>query len=513
MNEVEENQSSLTVRATWYVFAKVLAFAFSFALPLLLVRRLSQSEFGVYKQIFLVVGTALTLLPIGFGMSAFYFLPREGQRRGQIVFNILLFYTIMGGLACLALTLYPTALAAIFNDPEFVGYAPLVGLVILLWVISSFLEIVVIANEEVRLATVLIVGSQFTKSVILLGAAISFGSVKSLVYAAIIQGALQTVILLSYLRARFGHFWRGFDWAVMRMQLAYALPFGFASFMLRANSEMHNYFVAYRFSPAEYAIYSIGCFNILLVDILGDSLGSVMIPRVSYLQSLGRRREIIELMARMMRKLAAVLFPVYVLLMITGREFITVLFTERYLSSWPIFAINLTLVPLALLVSAYDPVMRAYAEHRYFLIKVRVVLIAVLFIALWFGTRHFGLLGAIVTVVGVSVVERFVTAFKSASILGLTARDIFLLKDVGKLATAAIAAGVVALAARWLLHGSRPIIILAVCGVFFFFAYIAAIALMGVLTPPERKAIRQRVALLRRFTPWKPTAGALGEGV
>jgi O-antigen/teichoic acid export membrane protein len=511
MNEPEEKQSSLTVRATWYLFAKVLAFAFSFALPLLLVRRLSQYEFGVYKQVFLVVGTAMTILPIGFGMSAFYFLPRERERRGQIVFNILLFYTIMGGLACLALALYPTTLAAIFNEPEFIEYAPLVGLVILLWVVSSFLEIVVIANQEVRLATVLIVGSQFTKAVILLGAAISFGTVRSLVYAAIIQGALQTVILLFYLRASFGHFWRGFDWGVMRMQLAYALPFGFASFMLRANSEMHNYFVSYRFSPAEYAIYSIGCFNILLVDILGDSLGSVMIPRVSYLQSMGRRREIIELMARMMRKLAAVLFPAYVLLMVTGREFITVLFTERYLASWPIFAVNLTLVPLALLVSAYDPVMRAYAEHRYFLIKVRALLVAVLFIALWFATSRFGLLGAIVAVVGVSVIERLVMALKSASILGLTVRDISLLKDVGKLAAAAIAAGVVALVVRWLLHGTTPIVILAMCGVFFLSTYIAAIVLMRVLTPAERKAIRQRVMFLRRFTPRKPVAEALGE--
>lgn len=513
MNEAEQEGSSLTARATWYVFAKGLAFAFSFALPLLLVRRMSQHEFGVYKQLFLVIGTAITTLPIGFGMSAFYFLPREPKRRAQIVFNVLLFYTILGGLACLLLTFYPATLAAIFNDPEFIQYAPLVGPVIFLWVVSSFLEIVVMAHQEVKLATVFIIASQFTKAVILLAAAVTFGSVRSLVYAAIIQGALQSIALLVYLRARFGHFWRGFDWGVMRMQLAYALPFGFASLVLRANSELHNYFVSYRFGAAEYAIYSIGCFNILLVDILADSVGSVMIPRVSYLQSLDRRREILELMARMMRKLAAVLFPIYVLLMITGREFITLLFTERYLASWPIFAVNLTLVPLALLVSAYDPIMRAYAEHRYFLIRVRVVLVAVLFFALLFGTKRFGLLGAIGAVVVVSVIERFITAAKSASILGVTARDILLLKDVGKLATSAIAAGLGTIVIRWLILGARPITILIVCGFFFLFAYIAAIAGMGVLTSGERKAIRQRVALLQRFVFWKRPPNALGEEV
>jgi O-antigen/teichoic acid export membrane protein len=511
MNEADEKGSSLTVRAAWYLCAKLLAFALSFALPLLLVRRLSQHEFGIYKQVFLVVGTAITTLPIGFGMSAFYFLPRERERRGLIVFNILMFYSVMGALACLLLFFYPAALASIFNDVEFLEYAPSVGLVIFLWAVSSFLEIVVIANQEVKLATALIVTSQFTKALILLAAAISFGTVRSLIYAAIIQGTLQTIMLICYVRVRFGLFWRGFDWGVMRMQLAYALPFGFASLVLRANSELHNYFVSYRFGAAEYAIYSIGCFNILLVDILADSVGAVMIPRVSYLQSVGLRQDIIELMARMMRKLAAVLFPVYVFLLITGREFITMLFTDRYAASWPIFAVNLTLVPLALLVSAYDPVMRAYAEHRYFLIKVRVVLVALLFIALSFATSHFGLIGAIVAVVAVSVVERLVTTFKSAAILGVTARDLLLLKDVGKLAVAAAAAGVVVLIMRWVLLGARPLMILAVCGSLFLFTYLAAIIAMGILTPEERKSIRNRVALAQRFGHPKRAAEALGE--
>ena len=59
MNAPEKIGLSLTVRALWLLVAKILAFALSIALPLLLVRRLSQQEFGLYKQAFLVVGTAL----------------------------------------------------------------------------------------------------------------------------------------------------------------------------------------------------------------------------------------------------------------------------------------------------------------------------------------------------------------------------------------------------------------------------------------------------------------------
>jgi len=71
--------------------AKTVAYAFNFALPLVLVRRLNQHEYGLYKQVFLIVGTAVITLPVGFGMSAYYFLPRE-EARGRVVLNILLFY-------------------------------------------------------------------------------------------------------------------------------------------------------------------------------------------------------------------------------------------------------------------------------------------------------------------------------------------------------------------------------------------------------------------------------------
>jgi O-antigen/teichoic acid export membrane protein len=495
------------------MFARMLAFAFSFALPLLLVRRLSQHDFGLYKQLFLIVTTAMTTLPFGFGMSAFYFLPREREQQGAVVFNILIFYGVVGGLACLALIIHPALLGSIFNSSELIEYAPMIGLLSLLWMVASFLEIVAVANEESKLATLFIIAFQFAKAVLLLATAVSFGTVKSLIYAAIIQGGVQTVALVWYLRSRFGPFWKSFSWTVMRMQISYALPLGLAAFLLRAHSDLHNYFVAHKYDAATFAIYSIGCFNILLVEILVEAVGSVMIPRVSHLQSENRRREIIELVARMMRKLAAVFFPLYVFLLITGREFITMLFTEQYRASWPVFAINLTMIPLALLASAYDPVVRAYPEQRYFLIRMRAALLVVLVAGLWLGTNQFGLIGAIAVVVGVSAIERLVTAFKCGRMLGVTWKDVALLKDLARIGLAAVAAGVVTFAARLLTVGTRPILVMLVCGITFSIAYLVAIFRLGIISPDEREVIRQKMASLQSLSRWKRETTPLGEEV
>ena len=57
----------MTKRAALLALAKGLAFALAFPLPLILVRTLSQTEFGVYKQFSQVMLTALGLLSLHVG--------------------------------------------------------------------------------------------------------------------------------------------------------------------------------------------------------------------------------------------------------------------------------------------------------------------------------------------------------------------------------------------------------------------------------------------------------------
>lgn len=495
MTNPAEKSESLTGRALWIMSAKTLAFVFSFALPLLLVRRLDRYEFGLYKQVFLVVGTAVAVLPLGFAMSAFYFLPREPERRRQVVLNILLFNTTVGALACLALVVRPSLLAAIFRGSELTALAPLIGVVILLWIVSSFLEFIAIAHQESKLATVFIIIAQLTKTTLLLAAALVAPTVQTLVYAAVIQGALQSIILLVYLRSRFRGFWRSFEWPMMRRQLAYAVPLGLAGVLYTIQLDLHNYVVSYRFDAATFAVYSIGCFQLPLVAILSDSIGSVMIPRVSFLQKQNEQREIVMLTTRVMRKLAAIYFPLYALLLVVGLEFITVMFTTRYLDSWPIFAINLTMLPLSILI--LDPIVRAYAGQRHFIVKLHATLLVVLLAALWFATQRFGLVGAIASVVAVNFIGRLATAIKMARVVGVERGDVWLLKDVGKIALATLMAAAVTWLVRGALAGVKPFFVLAACGALFSLVYVAAILLLGVPTFEERDAVRRRFARVR----------------
>jgi O-antigen/teichoic acid export membrane protein len=508
MSHQQKQRSSLTVQAFWLLLAKTLAFMFAFALPVLLTRTLTQSEYGLFKQVFLIVTTATALLPLGFGMSAYYYLPREqdDKVRGQVILNILLFNFLMGAAACMLLIFWPGLIARIFRDPTIHSYSALVGVVIFVWLFSAFLEIVPVANQELRLAAFFIVAGQLSRTALLLTAAIVFDSVTALIYAGLIHGTLQSLALLWYVSSRFPRFWRAFDWSLTVKQIAYALPFGLAGLLYTIQTDLHNYIVSNRFSAATFAIYSIGVAQVPLIGILRDSVSSVILPRISFLQEQNQPREILQLLANAIRKLAAVYLPIYVVLLITGREFLTVMFTSAYVQSWPVFAINLTLLPLSLL--EVDAVVRAYEKHRFFLVKLQIALCIFMIPTVWYGVTRFGLVGAITSVVLVNFLLRVVLAGRFSLVLHARWRDLLLFKDVTKLAVASAIAGVIAVVVHSVLtsNGSRPFVVLVICSGVFAAVYVPAVWLLRIPTSDERERLRhpferlQQLVYFRRST-------------
>jgi len=432
---------SLREQSAWLLIAKIIGFALSSFLPLLIVRYLTQENVGVYREAFLVITNAIIILPLGFSMSAYYFLARETERRASAVFNILIFNFAAGSLACLLLNLFPQVVGNMLGSDDLTQLAPTMGVVIWIWIFSTFLETVAIANQEMRVATAFIVGSSLTKTLLFGSAVFAFATVESFLYAAIIQGLIQVFVLFAYLRSRFPRFWRTFDPAFFREQMKYAIPFGLTGILWIAQTDIHNYFVLHKFSAAEFAIYAYGCFEVPLIAMLSESVTSVLIPRMNALQLAGDRDEMIRLTARAMQKLAFFYFPVYVFLMITAQTFITTLFTQQYAASASIFVINLTLLPFSILIT--DPIVRSYKELGRLFLVTRILVLTSLIAVLYFGLASFGLTGMITAAVGAILIEKVIAETMVIRKLGLGLQHLSLMKDVAKIAVISVFAGIV----------------------------------------------------------------------
>lgn len=465
LEEKKTNQPSLALQGAWLLFAKTVGFVLSFLLPIMIYQTLSKTEVGIYQQVFLVIVTVSGVLPFGVSMSAYYFLSREKERKPFYICNILLFNFIVGGLACLFLNFYPQVLEDIFKDKEMTQFAPQIGIVIWLWVFSGFFETVAIANQEARLATVFIISAQLSKAVFMISAVYFYGTVGAMLNAANIQAVLETVALFVYLNSRFKGFWTSFDRDLFIKHLKYALPFGFAGFLWVLQTEAHNYFVGNRFSPEELAIYRAGCFQLPLLVLIYESISSVMIPRMSQLQSEGKNQEMIELTVRAMEKISLVYFPTYIFFFITAYTLITTLFTQKFADSVPIFLINITLLPFYVFIT--DPIVRAFELLGRFILQIRIFIVILLLLTLYYGVQHFSLEGMIAIVVVTSLIDRFLSLGKVWKTIGAKTSDIHLLKNIGKTAIAALVAGIPTYFVYNLVKLHTPDIAHQISGIFF----------------------------------------------
>ena len=434
-----EQPPRLAVQAFWLTASKLIAAALNVFLPILLVRLMPQTEYGVLKEALLFVSTAASVAMFGVGMSAFYFMPRHPERGGQIALNILVYNFIAGWIPFLIIVLYPQLLRSLFRTDDLAPLAMLLGFLVLLTLIASPVLQIPTALQDVRYSTILIVGTQIARVIMLAAAALWFGTVKGIIWAALLNQVLGFALLYWYVDGKFPRFWAHFDWQFFKEQLAYALPFGAWGMIWVIQKDLDNYFVSAMLGPRDYAIYSVGWVEVPLLTLTVESVASVMIVRVSSLEQENRKEDIRYVTAAATNRLAAIQFPLFAMLFVSGHDLIVLLYTKAYEQAANIFLVSIVLLLLG--VFLLDPITRAYKGMRSFLLGVRIAIFIALFAALGPVIRHFGMMGAAVTAVVAQIVERIILAWGAARVVEAKPRDIRLYADLFKVTAVTVVAG------------------------------------------------------------------------
>ena len=103
----------------------------------------------------------------------------------------------------------------------------------------------------------------------------------------------------------------------------------------------------------------------------------------------------------------------------------------------------------------------------------------------------------------VNVVDRLIEAFKAWRVVGVTWGDIVLLKDVGKMGVATLAAGSLAAVVRMFAVGGQPFAVLVLCSTAFGCAYLTFMWLLEVPTTEERETLRNKIVGIQRLIWWR----------
>jgi O-antigen/teichoic acid export membrane protein len=333
----------------------------SFSIPVALARVFDPGAFGAYKQIFLLYATLFGIAQVGMAESLFYFVPSDRDRAGRYAVNSLLVLLGVGTVCAAALHFARRAVAASLGNEALADAMPLLGIFLALMLASAGLEIVLTARKRYAAAAGAYAASDAARAALFVVPVLLLRTLDALLYGAIAFAALRLLAGVALLRREFGP-GLGADLALLRRQLAYAMPFELAVVVEILQTNWHQYAIAHRFDAATFAVYSVGCLQVPLVDLVASSTCNVMMVQMAEEVAAGRTGAALETWRDAVRKLAFVFVPLVGFLVVGARDLIVLLFTDVYVKSVPIFM--LWSVAFLLAALPVDGVLRVHADTR-----------------------------------------------------------------------------------------------------------------------------------------------------
>jgi O-antigen/teichoic acid export membrane protein len=471
---------------------RAIAFAVTFFVPAVLVRIFSQTEFGTYKQFYLITYTLFGLGQMGLAECLFYFLPADPGNAGRYAMNSLVMLGVIGLMFSAGILMNSSTIGTFLSNPRLGDYLPLASVVIVLMLMGTVLEITMICRKRFKLATVTYASSDILRAAFLVVPGLLTRNLRWTLIGACLFCFLRVITIFGYFRTEFRDSLK-FDRDLLKKQICYALPFTMSVIVQIIQQNYHQYAVSFHFDAATFAIYSVGCLQIPLVDFLSTPASNVMMVQMGEHLRDDRRHRLLAVWHDTTRKLSFVFFPMVALLIVCATPLITLLFTKAYAASIPIFMVW----SLSILFAAFqtDGVLRVFAENRWLFFQNTVRLVFTLVLMSWFLST-FQLMGAVfVTLIGMSI-SKGLALLRTKQLLQATISQMLPWKHLGMTVLVCMMAGLPAALLNAKLD-LPPLLLLPISGMAFAIVYGMLVLAFGILTEGEKQAVWLPIAKLR----------------
>lgn len=475
-------QVSILRRAGPLMLARLGVAAMTFAIPLVLARLLLPASYGTFKQAWLLSNTLFLVLPLGLVQSLVYFVPREPLKTRAWVTHTMLALAGLGALAALLLLTAGRLLAEAFHNPELLSLMPFVAAFTALKLAASPFDIAYMAQGRIKASAVIRIASEGFYTLCLVGGALWTGGLTGAFWGVIVATGAKAVLCWVLLGAQ------GLELSLpdLKRQLSYALPFGAAFALIIPQQQFHSYLVSASVTAAAFAVYSVGCVQLPIVDMLYTPVSEILQLGIAEHDAAGDATGALRLFREAVARLSFVFLPVMALLFIAAPQLISFLFTDRYLAAVPIFRLAIVSIPMSAL--PLDGVMRARAQNR-FMFRLSVFKLALTVPLVWIGLRSFGPIGALGGWIAAEETCRMILLARAARLFGVGFVHALPRELWFQLAAAALSIAPAAFALH--LAGGPLLAQLFATGVVYSLAYLALLRAMGQL-PPLRAWLPRR---------------------
>jgi O-antigen/teichoic acid export membrane protein len=375
-------------------------------------------------------------------------------------------------------------------------YIPVMGAYLLFMLMGTVLEISMVSRKRYNLAAVTYVASDLLRAGFLVIPALITRSLMWALAGSVVFFFFRVCAIFGYFRSEFGgrlHLDKG----LLKEQWGYALPFSLSVIVQVLQQNYHQYAVAFHFDPTTFAIYSVGCLQIPLVDFMATPASNVMMVRMTEEQREGEVRRLLPIWHDTTRKLALLFFPFVGLLVVNAYGLITLLFTKAYAASVPLFMVWC----LSILMSAFqtDGVLRVFAAMKY-LVGINLARLTLVLVMMGWFLSTFHLMGAVlITLVGM-LLAKVLAMIRIRTLLQCSFGEVLPWRNLAGIMVAAAAAAVPAIVLNS--HLQLPVfVMLPICGFVYMAAYSLQVWIFGLLDETEKAALKRTLYI------WKRTVG------
>lgn len=384
--------------------SKALTAGLLFALGPILVRKLDQAQYGTFLQINLIISLFVAIVPCGIPQAISFFVPRIGpSRHFRFVTRTLSALFLLGSVGAAVIWVGKDYIGQWMSNPQLVTLAPYVGGLIVVTILIDTTETIFYAyNRPVVVGVILPIKAIARVVAIVVPLQLGRGLTGAL-EGLIIVGIAESLILYGYHVVRSGREASAQSGVSLVEQLRYAFPVGLTMLVAIVGTTIDKFVVSSMFTPAQYALYARGAFELPLVGILPGMLFDLLLPKFSQYLHEGGKREVLRLTKEAIRRTALVFYPVCALCVVLADPLITFLFTDAYSASVPIFQVYVLLMLFQ--VAPLQIIFRATGNNFPFL---RVMLVRII-LGLVVTTSLLKLIGPIGAALAVVIIQAIVT--------------------------------------------------------------------------------------------------------
>lgn len=319
------------IRGSIYIFAsKFFSYVTRLALPVLLVRILTKTDFGVYRQFFIFETAIATLFQFGINQSLYFFIPRDEKNGGAYLLNSIILNLVIYGVVFSILRQFTGPVSSFLNVPVLEDYFWPLAFFTLIMMLMVAADYFLLAKQLARASALFEIAGGIMVNIITLVTAYLTRNLTAIIIALIVGRALRLLVYLLYIHFSLRGFRAEHYFFDIWLQIRYGVVLGLGAAAWTLMMQLHNFFVTRYYGTEQFAIYSAGMTQIPILQMYLLSVVSVSLGRFTRLVRDDNWNEVERLWRKILASLYGVGLPLIIGLLLVSRPLITLMFTPAY---------------------------------------------------------------------------------------------------------------------------------------------------------------------------------------